>query len=142
MARYRNITNPFGAGYQVRVYREGKEHSGYFSYKQYGGARPALSAAVKWRDIQKKKLPPPMKRPVRSNTGIRGISRVTKYDKRYHRTYVMYGVYYPKNSKAWSNKCFSVGYEDEITQKDETKILKEAKIFLKRAIARINENSK
>lgn len=118
-------------GYQVRVVRMGKERSRYFSHRQLGGKRKALSAAIEWRDEIKEKYPDKAKRPVQSNTGIRGVSRTTKFDKRRGITYVSYSVHYKDNSGYPSNKTFFVGDASMVTDKEETKALRAAKRFRK-----------
>jgi hypothetical protein len=131
LAKYENITEPDGMGYQVRVVRKGKERSRYFSHRQLGGKRKALQAAIEWRDEIKEQYPEKAKRPVQSNTGIRGISRTTKYDKRRGITYVSYSVHYKDNSGAPSNKTFFVGDASAISDKEEQKALRDAKRFRK-----------
>lgn len=131
MAKYENITEPDGMGFQVRVVRKGKERSRYFSHRQYGGKRKALQAAIDWRDEIKEKYPEKAKRPVQSNTGIRGISRTTKFDKRRGITYVSYSVHYKDENGYPSNKTFFVGDVAMISDKEEQKALRAAKRFRK-----------
>jgi 7-cyano-7-deazaguanine synthase in queuosine biosynthesis len=75
--------------------------------------------------------PEKAKRPVQSNTGIRGISRTTKFDKRRGITYVSYSVHYKDNEGYPSNKTFFVGDADMISNKEEQKALRAAKRFRK-----------
>ena len=48
---------PDAHGYQVRIVREGIEHSRYFSKKVWGGDKKAREAAVNWRDMKRASLP-------------------------------------------------------------------------------------
>ena len=131
MAKYENITEPDSMGYQVRVVRKGKERSRYFSHRQLGGKRKALKAAVEWRDEIKEMYPEKAKRPIQSNTGVRGVSRTTKFDKRRGITYVSYSVHYKDMQGYPSNKTFFVGAAEAISDKEEQKALREAKRFRK-----------
>jgi hypothetical protein len=131
VAKFENITEPDGMGFQVRVVRKGKERSRYFSHRRLGGKRKALKAAIEWRDEIKEMYPEKAKRPVQSNTGIRGISRTTKFDKRRGITYVSYSVHYKDNEGYPSNKTFFVGDADMISNKEEQKALRAAKRFRK-----------
>jgi hypothetical protein len=131
LAKYENITEPDGMGYQVRVVRKGVERSKYFSHNQYGGKRKALKAALAWRDEIREKYKEKAKRPVKSNTGLRGISRTTKFDKRRGITYVSYSVHFKDKKGHPNNKTFFVGDVDSITDKDEQKALRAAKKFRK-----------
>lgn len=131
MAKHENITEPDGMGFQVRVVRKGIERSKYFSHNQYGGKRKALKAALEWRDEIREKYKEKAKRPVKSNTGLRGISRTTKYDKRRGITYVSYSVHFKDKRGNPNNKTFFVGDINNISDKDEQKALRAAKKFRK-----------
>lgn len=141
MAHYPNITNPMGTGYQVRVVRKGKLYEKYFAYREFdGNAIRALSAATKWRDQIKAKHRVMGERPVRSNTGHRGISRVEQFNKRRGITYVVFTVYYPRSRHRWTNKIFFVGDIGLITERDEQRILKKAIAFRRAAIKNHKKN--
>lgn len=129
LAKHENITEPDGLGYQVRVVRKGKERSRYFSHRQLGGKRKALKAALEWRDEIKFKYPHKALRPPQSNTGVRGVSRTVKFDKRRGITYVSYSVHYKDDSGSPNNKTFFVGDVEQITEKEELKALRAAKRF-------------
>ena len=129
MAKYENITEPDGLGYQVRVVRKGKERSRYFSHRQFGGKRKALLAAIEWRDEIKAKYPHKALRPPQSNTGVRGVSRTVKFDRRRGITYVSYSVHYKDENGYPNNKTFFVGDLEAVTDKDEQAALRAAKKF-------------
>lgn len=129
MAKHENITEPDGLGFQVRVVRKGKERSRYFSHRQHGGKRKALKAALDWRDEIRAKYPHKALRPPQSNTGVRGVSRTVKFDKRRGITYVSYSVHYKDDGGYPNNKTFFVGDVDAISDKDEQKALRAAKRF-------------
>ncbi len=129
MAKYENITEPDGLGYQVRVVRKGKERSRYFSHRQFGGKRKALLAAIEWRDEIKAKYPHKALRPPQSNTGVRGVSRTVKFDRRRGITYVSYSVHYKDENGSPNNKTFFVGDMEAVTEKDEQAALRAAKKF-------------
>jgi len=129
LAKYENITEPDGMGFQVRVVRKGRERSRYFSHKRYGGKRKSLKAAIDWRDEIRAKYPEKAKRPVQSNTGYRGISRTVKFDKRRGITYLSYSVHFKNDDGSPNNKTFFVGDIDVVSDKDEQKALRAAKKF-------------
>lgn len=129
MAKHENITEPDGLGYQVRVVRKGKERSRYFSHRQYGGKRKALQAAIEWRDEIKAKYPHKALRPPQSNTGVRGVSRTVKFDRRRGITYVSYSVHYKDENGYPNNKTFFVGDLEAVTDKEEQAALRAAKRF-------------
>ena len=129
MAKHENITEPDGLGYQVRVVRKGKERSRYFSHRQYGGKRKALQAAIEWRDEIKAKYPHKALRPPQSNTGVRGVSRTVKFDRRRGITYVSYSVHYKDENGYPNNKTFFVGDLESVTDKEEQAALRAAKRF-------------
>ena len=131
LAKYENITEPDGMKYQVRVVRMGKKRNRYFSFKRHRGKRKSLKAAIDWRDDIKSKYTQKALRPVYSNTGIRGISRTTKFDKRRGITYVSYSVHYKNDNGNPNNKTFFVGDINYISDKDELKALRAAKRFRK-----------
>jgi len=131
LAKYENITEPDGMGFQVRVVRKGRERSRYFSHKRYGGKRKSLQAAIDWRDEIRAKYPEKAKRPVQSNTGYRGISRTVKFDKRRGITYLSYSVHFKNPDGTPNNKTFFVGDIEAVSDKDEQKALRAAKKFRK-----------
>jgi len=134
MARYANITNPMGTGFQVRIVRKGKLYERYFPFKKFSANKKnALSAAVKWRDEIKTEHRVMGERAIRSNTGHRGISRVERFNKQRGKTYVVFTVYYPKSKHRWTNKMFFVGDIRLITKKDENRVLETAIAFRRAA---------
>ncbi|CAN5598339.1 hypothetical protein BH23BAC4_BH23BAC4_00020 [soil metagenome] len=69
-------------GWQVRIRRNGKRHTKFFSDGRHGGADASLVAAVAHRDILLRKLPEsdPNSRQAWSNTGVVGLSVRDKDD--------------------------------------------------------------
>jgi len=72
-------------GWQVRIKRQKKQHTKYFSDKRFGGGEEALARAVEYRDELLKTLPDPMdpvKRSAeaRSRTGVIGLNFCWKDD--------------------------------------------------------------
>jgi hypothetical protein len=131
LAKHENITEPDDLGYQVRVVRLGKEYSRYFSHRKFGGKRKSLQAAVMWRDSIREKHFKKGKPPIKSNTGIRGVSRTTKFDKRRGITYVSYSVHFKNPDGTPNNKTFFVGDMEMIRERDEIKVFRAAKRFRK-----------
>jgi len=72
-------------GWQVRIKRQKKQHTKYFSDKRYGGKEEALNEAIAYRDELIEELPDPMD-PVRrsaearSKTGVIGLNFCWKDD--------------------------------------------------------------
>jgi hypothetical protein len=72
-------------GWQVRIKRQKKQHTKYFSDKRFGGREEALEKAVEYRDELLEELPEPMD-PVeqsaraRSKTGVVGLNFCWKDD--------------------------------------------------------------
>ncbi|WP_022835250.1 AP2 domain-containing protein [Salisaeta longa] len=72
-------------GWQVRIKRQKKQHTKYFSDKRFGGTDEALEAAVAYRDELLDELPDPLdpvKRSAeaRSKTGVIGLNFCWKDD--------------------------------------------------------------
>lgn len=91
MAKHKHITEPDIRGFQVRIVRDRKEHSRYFSHKSWGNKKKSLQAAISWREqiltmISDKKLTPIGHK----STGIVGVSRTIRYDKRWDSTALVY----------------------------------------------------
>lgn len=125
MIENRHITSPDRKGFQVRIVRNKKEHSRYFSHAQWGGKQKALIGARSWRDQMLVALGTTNKylseRKIFSNkktTGIRGVSRSVQRDKRNGAYYVVYNVHWYKMGKATS-KTFHVGREDKVSADQE-----------------------
>mgnify|MGYP006427596425 CR=1 FL=1 len=72
-------------GWQVRIKRQKKQHTKYFSDKRFGGREDALAKAVEHRDELLEELPDPMdpvrrSAEVRSKTGVIGLNFCWKDD--------------------------------------------------------------
>ena len=131
MGREKNITEPDVRGFQVRVVRDRKEYSRYFSHKSWGNKKKSLQAAISWREqiltvVGDKKLTPIGYK----STGIVGVSRTIHYDKRWGSTALVYSCHWRRNNKAY-NKTFQVGLVDEITADDEFHAFRSAVQFRK-----------
>ena len=131
MSKYKHITEPDNKGFQVRVVRDRKEHSRYFSHKLWGSKKKSLQSAINWRDqilvlIGDKKPTPIGKK----STGIIGVSKMIHRDKRWGSKALVYSCHWRKNNKAY-NKNFRVGLLDEITADDELHTFRTAVQFRK-----------
>lgn len=131
MSEHKNITEPDIRGFQVRVVRDRKEYSRYFSHKSWGNRKKSLKAAISWREqmlaaIGDKKLTPIGHK----STGIVGVSKTIHYDKRWGSSALVYSCHWRKNNKA-HNKTFQVGLVDEITADDEFHAFRTAVQFRK-----------
>lgn len=135
MAEHKHITEPDPFGFQVRIVRRGVEHSRYFSHKLWGGKKKSLKAAIQWRDqmliILKGSRTRFMKTPSNKvSTGVTGVSRTIKYDKRKDKSYLCYTVFWIKNGKP-CNKTFQVGNVKTVTADQELHAFRTAVLFRK-----------
>jgi len=133
MVKHKHITQPDAFGFQVRIVRRGKESSRYFSHKLWGGKPKSLASAMAWRDqmlvaLKGSKirfLKPPKNK---TSTGLTGVSRTIKFDRRKDKSYLCYTVFWVLNGKS-KNKTFQVGNVDIITADDELHAFRTARIF-------------
>jgi len=121
----KHITQPDPLGFQVRIVRNKKEHSRYFSHRQWGSRNKALAGARHWRDQMlialgsiDKYLPDLKINSTKRTTGIRGVSRSIQHDKRKDIHYLVYSVHWRKSGKAHT-KTFHVGRADTVTADEE-----------------------
>lgn len=149
LSNVKNITQPDDHGIQVRIQHDGKEHSKYFSFS-YWEKKPvkqhtqkaiklALQSAIKWRDdmkviLGKKKSPSFRTRALSNNqsTGIAGISRYKKYDRRKDCYYDVYSVSWSEiidGQKKRRVTAFNIGRLDQITPEKENEMLEKAVRF-------------
>lgn len=83
------VSFPCATGCQMRFVRNGRDLGGFYSFRQWGGARKAVEAAIsrnrnlqaKYRFGSRVKKISPLRTP-NSNTGVLGVSGQWKYDKR------------------------------------------------------------
>lgn len=119
----KNISQPDQHGWQVRIVREGKQHSRYFAHKQYGSRQKSLKAAIRWRDLMQVVLPKrkPFFTRLASNqsTGVIGVSRAIHHDKRRDTAYLRYQVSYQQKNGRSASKTFQVGPADRVTAEQE-----------------------
>ncbi len=135
MAEHKHITEPDAFGYQVRIVRRGVERSRYFSHRLWGGKHKSLKAAINWRDqmlaILKGGRTRFMKTPSNKiSTGVTGVSRTIKYDKRKDKSYLCYTVFWIKEGKP-RNKTFQVGNIKTVTADQELHAYRTAVLFRK-----------
>ncbi len=121
----KHITQPDPNGFQVRIVRNKKEYSRYFSYRLWGGRKKALMGAINWRDQMlvslgsvNKYLPERTINPTKRTTGVRGVSRSVQYDKRRDCHYVVYSVHWRNNGRP-TTKTFHVGRLESVTPDEE-----------------------
>lgn len=109
---FQNITQPDHNGYQVRVVRNKKLYSKYFTFSKYGTANKTLEAANIWRDqiksrfsgnILKRKLQPSSNN---KSTGVLGVCRSISWDKRKNLKYIIFQVRWRDYQDKTHNKTF------------------------------------
>jgi len=133
MAKHKNITEPDVFGFQVRIVRRGKESSRYFSHKLWGNKGKSLKAALAWRDQMQivlkgsktRFLKPPKNK---TSTGVTGVSRTIKYDRRKDKSYLCYTVFWVCNGIS-RNKTFQVGNVEKVSADDELHAFRTARLF-------------
>lgn len=121
-----HVTIPNWNAYQVRIVRDGVEHSKSFSWTHYAGESKALVAAVQWRDAKLAELGMPLstlrKTPLRhKKSGCpAGITAYYRVDKRREGLpqYLTYGVNYRNSKGKACTKSFQVGHVEIISQED------------------------
>ncbi len=121
----RHITQPDPKGFQVRIVRNKKEYSRYFSHGRWGSKLKALEGAKSWRDQMlaslgdvNRYLPERAIASHKRTTGIRGVSRSVQYDKRSDVHYLVYSVHWRIAGKAHT-KTFYVGRMGEVSADEE-----------------------
>lgn len=131
----RNITQPDRNGLQVRVVREGIEHSRYFSFNVWGGKKKALDAAKNWRDMKRSSLPKETPyindTPRNKSTGVNGISKCVHYDKRRDTETLRYQVAYRTKEGRANVRTFQVGRVEEVTAELDLHAFRTAVVFRK-----------
>ena len=135
MAEHKHITEPDPFGYQVRIVRRGMEKSRYFSHRLWGSKNKSLKAALRWRDQMLATLKGNKTRFLKTprnkiSTGVTGVSRTIKYDRRKDKHYLCYSVFWVHEGKA-RNKTFQVGNVDSVTADTELHAFRTAVIFRK-----------
>lgn len=133
MVKVKYITEPDVFGFQVRIVRRGKESSRYFSHKLWGNKGKSLLAAITWRDQMLASLKGSQQRFLgipknKLSTGVTGVSKTIKYDRRKNKHYLCYSVFWVNNGKS-SSKTFQVGNVDNVTADDELHAFRTAKLF-------------
>lgn len=137
--KYKQITEPDVRGFQVRIVRNKKEYSRYFSHKSWGSKKKSLGGAISWRDqmlvlfkdnakYQSKETIPPHKK----STGVLGVSRSVQFDKRKGEGvyYLVYSCHWRKDNKGHT-KTFHVGRAESVTADQELHAFRTAVLFRK-----------
>ncbi len=131
MSEYNHITAPDKGGFQVRIVRNRKEYSRYFSNKLWGSRKKSLKAAVSWREqmlvLVGDVKPTPL---ANKSTGVMGVSKIVKYDKRRGSFSLFYSCHWRKNKKACT-KQFYVGLANEVTADEDFHAFRTAVQFRK-----------
>jgi hypothetical protein len=125
-----NITSPDRGGFQVRVVRDKKEYSRYFSHKLWGNKGKSLQAAVSWREQILAVFGDIKPMPVNKSTGVVGVSKIVKYDKRRGSYSLFYSCHWRKNKKAHTRQ-FHVGLVDQVTPDEDFHAFRTAVLFRK-----------
>jgi hypothetical protein len=115
VSEHKHITEPDSGGFQVRVVRDRKEYSRYFSHNLWGSKNKSLKGAINWREqilvlIGDKKPTPIGKK----STGIVGVSRTVQFDKRRDEHSLVYSCHWRRNGKGHT-KTFHVGLVENVT---------------------------
>ena len=101
------ISFPCSSGCQMRFIENGDDHGGFYSYRQWGGVRPAVEAAIS-RNQQLRALfgrnrtgRPRIRQRVKasSNTGVLGVYKNSYVDKRRGLTYIRYMASWAEHGK-------------------------------------------
>ncbi len=135
--KYKQITEPDNRGFQVRIVRNKKEYSRYFSHKQWGGKSKSLKSAMSWRDQMlvlfresKKYRQEEMLPAHKKSTGVLGVSKSVQYDKRRDVHYLVYSCHWRRNGKGHT-KTFHVGRANDVSPDEEFHAFRTAVLFRK-----------
>jgi hypothetical protein len=135
--KHKQITEPDNKGFQVRIVRNKKEYSRYFSHQMWGGKRKSLDSAISWRDQllvlfrEKNKYRQQTTLPSnKKSTGVLGVSRSVQYDKRRDIHYLVYSCHWRKNGNGHT-KTFHVGRAGEVSTDEELHAFRTAVLFRK-----------
>jgi hypothetical protein len=124
------ISRPDDYGFQVRVRRNGRVYSKYFSLRRHGGERAARTAARLYQAALVLKLPklPPVEATIRNRTtGVRGVCLVRYRNKRRGLTIYDYKVRYIDARTGKSKvRAFYIGTEVTYDKKRAAAVLKRA----------------
>lgn len=129
MAKYKHITEPDTRGFQVRIVRDRKEYSRYFSHNIWGNKSKSLKAAISWRDQtlvligDKKPTPVGYK-----STGVVGVTRTVQFSKGSYA--LVYSCHWRRNKKGHT-KAFQVGLVHKVTADEEFHAFRTAVQFRK-----------
>lgn len=135
-----HITIPNWDAYQVRIVRDGVEHSKSFSLNAYSSNSLALDAAVAWRDAKLADLPAAQNEkgktrrqplPHKRSWNRVGITRYFRGDlrKQGNPKYLTFGVNWVGSDGKKRTKSFQVGRLGEFTWQDEVRAANTAEAF-------------
>ena len=135
-----HVTIPNWDSFQVRISRDGVEHSASFAWNAYSDQRAALAAAVQWRDARLAELPPAENlkgstrtKPLKHKTtwGQVGVTRYFRTDARKQGKplYLTFGVNWIDHTGRRRTKSFQVGRDTEISWQDELHAANTAEAF-------------
>lgn len=146
-----NITDNItlsGNGYQVRIVRECKEQSKYFSFIPWQGKRKALNAAKIWRDRHLKKVGGNaqhkrsyMAAKNNKSTGVLGVCHTISTDNRKGLTYLLYAASWVDHEGIKRTKAFRYGNQDYPDRTLKIKAFKAAKEFRKEWEAHVDADT-
>lgn len=135
--KHKQITEPDNRGFQVRIVRNKKEYSRYFSHKLWGSKRKALNSAISWRDQmlilfrENSKYRQDAVIPLnKKSTGVIGVSKSVQFDKRRDVYYLVYSCHWRKDGKGHT-KTFHVGRVGEASTDEELHAFRTAVLFRK-----------
>ncbi len=131
MSEYKHITEPDAGGFQVRVVRDRREYSRYFSHNLWGSKVKSLNGAISWReqilalfgDIKPTAL-------ANKSTGVLGVSKTVQHDNRRDTYSLVYSCHWRKNGKGHT-KTFHVGLVGAFTTDEEFHAFRTAVQFRK-----------
>lgn len=128
------ITQPDKYGFQVR---HGSQKSRYFSIRQWGGREKALEAAKRWAELMEVRYPnkatPYLEESRRNNTstGIVGVCRRLRPDRRRGVTELIYTVCWYDENRKKRDKVFTVGRVSNVTPEQDFHAFRTAVLFRK-----------
>lgn len=129
-----HISQPDKNGLQVRITRRKIMYSRYFAFKTWGGPAATRAAARFDRDDKLNHMVGKQIRFVNASknesTGVTGISRCVRHDKRKDKSYMTFSVFWKLNGKN-KTRTFQAGNVDSITDDDEAHAFRTAMHFRK-----------
>ncbi|MEE9336541.1 MAG: hypothetical protein V3U87_00545 [Methylococcaceae bacterium] len=134
--KHKQITEPDNKGFQVRIVRDRKEYSRYFSHNMWGSKSKSLKAAISWRDQMLTMFQESNKYRYgtipthKKSTGVLGVSKSVQFDKRNGVHYMVYSCHWRKDGNGHT-KTFHVGRADSVSSDEEFHAFRTAVLFRK-----------